>query len=1037
MAAHSAQRGMFSGRRLSAIALLLLLLLLGVGTWYWWFTRQTAILVGQVVDTAAGNKPIPGAEVLAVGTARTVRADRQGRFQMNKLPTGPIDIKVSAPGYESQVLAVEMVGDAETRLDVALGPARKEALKSQMGVLLKGRVLDSRSGEPLQGVKIVIKGAARGPTHTNRDGCFEFANITEKKAEILAEAPGYRATAAWWLAEAKPPVIRLTTDASLSGQVFDDAYKNERPVVDAIVRVAGDDQVARSDRQGRFRLDSLPGGQEKITLEASAAGYTAKQISADLTDPGRSSVEVRLLGASQLTGKVTERITGKPIVEATVALKETRLKTRTDADGRFALSNVPPGEHTVCVVADDFNAVEQAASITPGKNTVTDVVMTGANRLRGVVVWQGRDDFNVPIPKATVSAKGTNLSTVTDRDGRFAVDGLPPERTTLLVRATGFHDKEVHFDPRSDNGEPIMLAGNASATGRVVDAAVSPARPIPGATVRIDQSPLLTHTDSDGRFTLNGAKSGTARIVATASGYTRTEIRQDLPAEVPQPLGDIKLTGGCELEGTVVEANGGSPIVNAEVRIVGSDRVTKSDAAGRYRFVGLSPAATDLAVTADGRPAYRVSKELEPGRNILQIPLGGDMPGTGAVVNAGKTTPLDASDNSKVARVDQGMAGAGGSLQPPGSGAGTAPSSGGGGGADGTGGSGNRAEPGRSWLDLSDGERAQKVAFYIATGVRASRGRVYMVSTKGNLLDSVGLQYAPTGMVFHKESGNKPGLLLAIPRDYGRVMRIDHTSKASTILEKDPVLPHPVDIAIAGSSDDMYVADDIANVLAHTNLEGRKAEVFRGKPSLGLNGRSALDEGMSLAATMDKHLVFGSGGQPGVYRYSTGQQPDTAERVLPDFGGVAADSQTSRWAAAQEPDQIYVYEGQQLVRRLFLPSGLIHYRKGLLAFTHEDGWLCIACQQKGKPDDGVWLYICYDIENAQFERLFRWGPREWKEKDMPDVTFTDKDINDFAVGPWMPWPRAILASGFKTPPKKRPEASGPAKQSTEVPGGPK
>jgi hypothetical protein len=188
---------------------------------------------------------------------------------------------------------------------------------------------------------------------------------------------------------------------------------------------------------------------------------------------------------------------------------------------------------------------------------------------------------------------------------------------------------------------------------------------------------------------------------------------------------------------------------------------------------------------------------------------------------------------------------------------------------------------------------------------------------------------------------------------------------------------------------------------------------------------------------MDKHLVFGSGGQPGVYRYSTGQQPDTAERVLPDFGGVAADSQTSRWAAAQEPDQIYVYEGQQLVRRLFLPSGLIHYRKGLLAFTHEDGWLCIACQQKGKPDDGVWLYICYDIENAQFERLFRWGPREWKEKDMPDVTFTDKDINDFAVGPWMPWPRAILASGFKTPPKKRPEASGPAKQSTEVPGGPK
>ncbi len=37
---------------------------------------------------------------------------------------------------------------------------------------------------------------------------------------------------------------------------------------------------------------------------------------------------------------------------------------------------------------------------------------------------------------------------------------------------------------------------------------------------------------------------------------------------------------------------------------------------------------------------------------------------------------------------------------------------------------------------------------------------------------------------------------------------------------------------------------------------------------------------------------------------------------------------------------------------------------------------------------------------------------------MPDVTFTDKEINSFVVGPWLPWPDAILAGGTLPPPPK-------------------
>jgi hypothetical protein len=107
-----------------------------------------------------------------------------------------------------------------------------------------------------------------------------------------------------------------------------------------------------------------------------------------------------------------------------------------------------------------------------------------------------------------------------------------------------------------------------------------------------------------------------------------------------------------------------------------------------------------------------------------------------------------------------------------------------------------------------------------------------------------------------------------------------------------------------------------------------------------------------------------------------------------------------------------------MVKQLSLPKGLVHYGNGLMSFAADDGWLCVACVEKDHPDDGIWLCLCSNIEKAWFERLFQWKAREWTPKDMPDVTFTDKEINSFAVGPWMPWHDAILAGGTMPPVSK-------------------
>jgi hypothetical protein len=55
-----------------------------------------------------------------------------------------------------------------------------------------------------------------------------------------------------------------------------------------------------------------------------------------------------------------------------------------------------------------------------------------------------------------------------------------------------------------------------------------------------------------------------------------------------------------------------------------------------------------------------------------------------------------------------------------------------------------------------------------------------------------------------------------------------------------------------------------------------------------------------------------------------------------------------------------------------------------------------------------------DGQNGDFQKLFQWTAKEWeRKKGLGDVLYTDKEVNAFAVGPWMPWPEAKLAGGSK------------------------
>ena len=146
------------------------------------------------------------------------------------------------------------------------------------------------------------------------------------------------------------------------------------------------------------------------------------------------------------------------------------------------------------------------------------------------------------------------------------------------------------------------------------------------------------------------------------------------------------------------------------------------------------------------------------------------------------------------------------------------------------------------------------------------------------------------------------------------MMRIDETGKVATILEKDPALVHPVNVGVGGESDTIVVGDNIGRVLAATTTAGDKPKVYR-----KFDEQKWAEPDMSVAVTRDKHVVYGSNGPEGIFRYAGDNFSASQPPLLPGRGGVAADTNTLMWAATQNPNQVYVFEGEELVKKLRLP----------------------------------------------------------------------------------------------------------------------
>ena len=214
------------------------------------------------------------------------------------------------------------------------------------------------------------------------------------------------------------------------------------------------------------------------------------------------------------------------------------------------------------------------------------------------------------------------------------MSGIPPRRAAIAaLAASALMGAVLAAQTVRDGGAPPP-SGTASIAGRVVTGAPGQPVPVRRARVTLDAdgrtTPLVTDTDTDGKYRFDALPAGTFRVTAEKAGFVPAS--GGLPHGIaPAPsielkagqaaTADLVMERGAALEGRIANTNG-DPAINVVVSAVrlgyGPNgrrpvmvRQVRTDDQGRFRVHTLPPGEYFVDVALDPLQAY--SEPLAPG----------------------------------------------------------------------------------------------------------------------------------------------------------------------------------------------------------------------------------------------------------------------------------------------------------------------------------------------------------------------------------------------------------------------------------------
>jgi hypothetical protein len=248
----------------------------------------------------------------------------------------------------------------------------------------------------------------------------------------------------------------------------------------------------------------------------------------------------------------------------------------------------------------------------------------------------------------------------------------------------------------------------------------------------------------------------------------------------------------------------------------------------------------------------------------------------------------------------------------------------------------------------------------------------------------VGLAGPAYGLVHRGDS-----LAAAVPgiKNGAGEVTVVHADGKVTRLEIRQQFAAPIAIALDPKSQNLLIADNDQNAVSCV-LANDPGEVDRLFPAPLTAGQKHFPN-MSIAATKDGRVVFGTDDPKGIYRMRLWPRSDLPNPIIKADATVAADPTTTRWVAMFQ-GKLTVFDGGEMEFSVWPPPRTMfgHYR--VMAFS-PNGDLYLVLQ----GDSGVEI-DSLDLHTRKFTKKFTWKGQE---------------IKSIAVGPKFDWDR----NGAATP----------------------